>query len=258
MVFAFWNLVAAVLLVGAMLAMQRYGRYLATPRGVTPGSEKRAGGGKAEGAVFTVLGLLLAFTFSGAAARFDQRRYLVVDEANAIGTAWLRLDLLPPDRRAEVRVLFRQYVDARLETYRDVMDTPATERALTRSLDVQQEIWTKSLESAAATGQTAPFTVLLPSLNSMIDLMQKRTAITRFHPPYVIFGMIVGLALIAAIFSGFDLAASTAHGWIQRFGFALVIALTMYVIVDLEYPRLGLITVKEADQVLVELRRSMN
>ncbi len=68
------------------------------------------------------MGLLVAFTFSGAATRFDDRRHLIVDEANAIGTAYARLDLLAPGPRQELRELFRRYVDGRLAIYRAVPD----------------------------------------------------------------------------------------------------------------------------------------
>src|SRR5262245_2274359 len=80
------------------------------------------GGGSLEAAVFGLLGLLIAFTFSGALTRFDQRRAQVVDEANAIGTAYLRIDLLPAASQPPLRAMFREYVDARLATYRKLPD----------------------------------------------------------------------------------------------------------------------------------------
>src|SRR5262245_31804624 len=79
--------------------------------------DSAAGLGAVDGAVFGLMGLLIAFTFTGAAARFDHRRDLIVEEANAIGTAWLRLDLLQPEARDDLRVLMREYVDARIATY---------------------------------------------------------------------------------------------------------------------------------------------
>ena len=76
------------------------------------------GVGAVEGAVYGLLGLLIAFTFSGAATRYDSRRLLIVEEANAIGTAYLRLDLLPAGAQASLKEKFRQYVDSRLEIYK--------------------------------------------------------------------------------------------------------------------------------------------
>ena len=79
----------------------------------------------AEGAIFALLGLLVAFTFSGAASRFDARRQLIVEETNDIGTAYLRLRLLPLSAQPALREQFRQYVDARLAFYRKLKDMPA-------------------------------------------------------------------------------------------------------------------------------------
>ena len=88
--------VAAGLFIG-MLCLLEVGRRVGQRRREADTEGARAGVGVIDGAVFALLGLLLAFTFSGAAARFDTRRHLIVEEANAIGTAYLRLDLLPPD-----------------------------------------------------------------------------------------------------------------------------------------------------------------
>src|SRR5215831_20392927 len=83
----------------------------------------------ADGAVFGLMGLIVAFTFSGAGARFDARRQLMGQEANAIGTAYLRLDLLPPATQPELREDFRNYADARLATYKNLALDPATAKA---------------------------------------------------------------------------------------------------------------------------------
>jgi hypothetical protein len=86
------------------------------------------GGSAAEGAVFALLGLLIAFTFSGAASRFEDRRHLITEEANDIGTAYLRIDLLPSDTQPELRELFRRYTDLRSIGHIDSEDSLATIR----------------------------------------------------------------------------------------------------------------------------------
>lgn len=97
---------AVGLLVGIILLLE-LGRKLGRRRRGQDGEGAGAGLGVVEGAVFTLMGLLVAFTFSGAASRFDLRRQLIVEEANAIGTAWLRLDLLPAEAQPGLRELFR-------------------------------------------------------------------------------------------------------------------------------------------------------
>lgn len=109
--------IIAVLLV-AMLAAQAWGRKQGERHRLLTGTSDKSAFGATEGAVFALLGLFLAFAFSGAGGRFDDRRLRVIDEVNAIGTAWLRIDLLPSEAQPAVRELFREYLDARLEAYR--------------------------------------------------------------------------------------------------------------------------------------------
>src|SRR5262245_16840999 len=93
----------------------------------------QAGVGAVEGAVFALMGLLIAFTFSGAATRFDSRRQVIVEEANAIGTAWLRLDLLPSAAQPALRDMFRRYLDARLAVYQKVPNLLAAQTELDKA-----------------------------------------------------------------------------------------------------------------------------
>ena len=86
-----------------------------------------------DGAVFAVLGLLIAFTFSGATARFDTRRQLIVEETNDIGTAYLRLAPLPADAQPPLRQAFRDYLAARIETYRRQQDPQSIPHARVRA-----------------------------------------------------------------------------------------------------------------------------
>jgi hypothetical protein len=99
--------------------------------------------------------------------------------------------------------------------------------------------------------------LLLPALNAMIDITTTRTMATQIHPPLVIFALLCVLALAGSLLAGYSMAGSQARSWTHMIGFAVIIAVTVYVIFDLEYPRLGLIRVDAADQVLVELRDSM-
>jgi hypothetical protein len=125
--------------------------------------------------VFGLLGLLVAFTFSGAASRFEDRRHLITTEANAIGTAYLRIDLLPADAQPELKELFRRYVDVRWATYRDLADQTATNAKLTEGAALQGNIWAKALTACRRPEAPAQATMLLlPALNEMIDIVTTR------------------------------------------------------------------------------------
>lgn len=250
---------SALLLAGglflAMLAMQEIGHRLGLRVRKRGGEAAVAGTGVVEGAVFALLGLLIAFTFSGAASRFDERRKLIVEEANAIGTAYLRLDLLPSAAQADLRESFRRYLDARLAVYRAVPDLAKVKAELARAAGLQQEIWTKSL---AATAGVQPATMLLlPALNEMFDITTTRTMAGQMHPPGIIFVLLCGLAVLSALLAGYAASGTAARNWVHTIVFALTLAGAVYVILDIEFPRLGLIRVDAFDQVLVDLRHSM-
>ena len=218
-----------------------------------------AGLGVVEGAIFGMVGLLIAFTFSGAADRFAHRRVLVTEEANAIGTAWLRIDLVADEAQPALRALFRRYLDSRLQTYRHGGDVPAAMAEWARSTALQQEIWAAAVAAAADPRSLpgAPF-VLLPALNQMIDITTTRLMAARTHPPAVIYAMLAAFTLAGAFLAGYAMAGGRSRHWTHALAFAAVMATTFYVILDIEYPRLGFIRVDAADQVLVDLRRQMD
>lgn len=210
------------------------------------------------GAVYGLLALLIAFTFSGAAARFDSRRYLIVDEANAIGTAYLRLDLLPAATQPTLRDLFRRYTDSRIATYQKARDMDAVRAELDRGIAIQGEIWKQGLAACQQAG--TPLTtclLLVPALNAMFDLNTTRTMANKIHPPAIIFAMLLALALITALLTGYDLSHSERRDWVHVLGFSIILSVTVYVILDIEYPRLGFIRIDAIDEVMTQLRAGM-
>ena len=210
-----------------------------------------------EGAVFALFGLLLAFTFNGAAARFDSRRMLIAEEANSIGTAYLRLDLLTADDQPIVRETFRRYVDSRLAFYRKLPDLEAAKAELVVSTNLQGQIWSKSMLAIHAKGASPDATkLLIPALNQMIDLTTTRTMASRIHPPRVIYGLLFVLSLGCALLAGFGMAGGR-RSWTHILGYVAITVVTIFVIVDMEYPRGGLIRLDAYDQPLAEMRQSM-
>jgi hypothetical protein len=239
-----------------MLLLVEAGRRLGKRHAARVGAESRAGLGLVDSAVYALLGLMIAFTFSAAFSRFDTRRNLIVQEANAIGTAYLRIDLLPADVQPRVRELFRRYLDSRLATYQKLPDVDAALKEYENTSRLQQEIWTEAVEGTREMASPAPAQLLLSALNEMIDITTTRLMATRLHQPTVVFAMLGILSLSAALLAGYGMASgkrSTIHNLL----FATVVAVTIYLIIDLEYPRLGLIRVDEVDQVLHDLRGSM-
>jgi hypothetical protein len=247
---------AAFLFVGMLLLLE-VGRRWGTRRLEVDPQSAREGLGAINGAAFTLLGLLIAFTFSSAATRFETRRALIVEETNDIGTAWLRLDLLPMEAQPVLRESFRRYVDSRLEVYRKMPDLAAAHDALTQSNALQGDIWNRAIAATREGAVPSASILLLPALNAMFDITTTRTAAARFHQPAIIFLMLGITGLISALLAGYAMAGGKGRSLTHMINFAAIIALAVYVILDLEYPRLGFIRIDAADQVLVNLRQSM-
>lgn len=243
---------AAALFLG-MLLMLEAGRRIRVRQRARDGM----GLGTVEGAVFGLMGLLIAFTFSGAASRFEVRRSLIVEEANDIGTAYLRLDLLAPEARAALQEKFRRYVDARLAVYRALPDLEKARAELARVAALQSEIWSQAVAAAEGAPSPQAMMLLLPALNAMIDITTTRTAAAQMHPPPIIFGLLGLMPLVCSLLAGYGMGAGEGRSRIHGVAFAAILALTVYVIVDIEYPRLGLIRVSEFDRVLVDVRNAM-
>jgi len=252
-----WTLAPLVwlLLLGGMLLSTEVGRRLRIKHlGTAQGEPK--GLGAVQGAVFGLMGLVMAFTFSGAASRFDHRRDLVVEEANDIGTAYLRIALLPEAARGPLQDKFREYLDARLETYRAGTDGARTRQLLQQTAQHQSQIWKMAVDAIEHASSPPVSALIFPSLNDMFDIVTTRTAATQMHPPAVVWVMLGGLALVCSLLVGYDLGG-VERNWLHLLTFSLLFSLTLYVIIDMEYPRVGLIRVTAIDRVLQDVRESM-
>jgi hypothetical protein len=250
-------LAAAGLFLSILIALD-VGRRFGLARLATDPEGLEKGSGPAEGAVFGLLALLIAFTFSGAASRFEGRRQLLTEEANAIGAAYLRLDLLPEDVQPALRELFRRYTEVRSMTYRSSADFALTSERLAEGAALRKRIWTETV--AAFQGPEPPppaAPMVIPALNTMFDIATTRAMATRNHPPVIVFLLLFGISLVGALLVGYGTAVNKRRRWFHRLVFAAMLSLTVCVIVDLELPYVGLIRVDSGEQVLVELRQRM-
>lgn len=248
--------IALGLFVG-MLTFLEVGRRFGIRQLERHGPDARIGVGVVDGAVYSLLALLVGFSFSGAAGRFDNRRLIVGREVNAIGTAWLRIDLLPDVSQVALRDSFRRYVDAVIASHtipslaRDVLlESPELRHA-------ENEVWSRAVAATLdRTGEQARM-LLLPSLNEMFDVVTDERLARRIHPPLVIFVMLAIAALASSLFAGYGVASKSPRNWVLMIGVAATISMAAYVIIELEYPRLGLIRVSDMDRALAELRATM-
>jgi hypothetical protein len=248
----------ALLLFIGMLLLLETGRRFGTRRRLKESEGERAGLGTVEGALFALFGLMIAFTFSGAASRFNEKRMLIAEEVNCVETAYLRLQLLSHPAQPALQELFRRYVDSRLETYRKLPNMVEAEIAMAKSKQIQEEIWT---EAVAATrrpdSHPSSGLLLLPAINNMIDISTTRAMALQLHPPRIIYALLLGLGLICSLLAGFRMSSGQHRSWVHILGFTALTVVIVYVMLDVEYPRAGLIRLESADQLLVDLRLHM-
>ena len=251
-------LLFSILLFFGMLVLLEIGRYVGIKRRAREAEGERSSLGTVEGAVFALFGLLMAFTFSGAASRFNEKRMLIAEEVNTVETAYLRLQLVPQGAQTPLQELFRQYVDSRVETYRKLPDMQAAELEMAKSKKLQDEIWTNAVTATRLSNSHEDAgKLLLPALNNMIDIATTRTMALQNHPPRIIFALLFALGLICSLLAGYRMASGQHRSWLHVLGFTVITVIIVYVILDIEYPRAGLIRLETADQLLLHARDSM-
>src|SRR6478736_1208626 len=251
-------LLFAVLLFCGMLILLETGRYIGIRRRPRESEGERGSLGTIEGAVFALFGLVMAFGFSGAASRFNEKRMLIAEEVNTIETAYLRLHLVPRQAQSELQELFRHYVDSRLETYRRLPNMQAAEEEMAKSKKIQEEIWSNAV-AATLLPNSHPDAgkLLLPALNNMIDMATTRTMALQLHPPRIVYWLLFGLGLLCFLLAGYRMAIGQQRSWIHILCFSVITIIVVYVILDVEYPRAGLIRLETSDQMLVQVRENM-
>jgi hypothetical protein len=243
--------VTAFLLFPLMIVMVLLGRYL---RGKHTDVAISA---PTEGAVFALFGLLLAFTFSGAVSRFDDHRKLIVEEANDIDTAYLRLDLLPAASQPELRQDLREYAAIRQHRFDEVPESPQSIEAAEKTEWLQRQIWSRSLAAGTSLGANPDANkLLLPALNAMIDITAARKNAFNMHPPAIIFLLLYVFSAACAYMAGYSMEVGKHH-WLYTLSLALTVTLTVYATLEVEYPRRGLIRLTTQNEVFPDLIKSM-
>jgi hypothetical protein len=210
--------------------------------------------GGVQGAVLGLLGLLLGFTFAMAVEWYDTRRGLVLKEANAVGTAYLRTSLLPEAHQAAVKDLLRRYVDLRLK-YAPLVDDPASLAELLRSTrDIQTELWKHASDVAkeAPNDITATF---IEGLNDLIDIDAERIAAMRGAIPSGVWLLLLIIACFGCATTSYAAGAEGARSKLVSIFLPLLIAVVIILIFDLSHSRAGLIRIGQ--QPLVDLQQSM-
>lgn len=208
-----------------------------------------------QGAVLGLLALLFAFTFAMAASRYDTRKQFVLLEANAIGTTYLRAQMLPEPYSEEIIDLLRKYVDTRLAFFYAGADEDKIAKAIDETENLQAQLWQEAVAVSAIDNRSIPTGLFIESLNEVIDLHSDRLAAMKNRVPEVIVYLLYMVALVTLGFLGYGIGVSRRKNFTPVIIAMVLITLILMVIIDLDRPRRGLITVSQ--ESMIELQESI-
>jgi hypothetical protein len=240
--------IIAIVLVSIELGY-RFGRR----RRRTSVAEKETPVGEIIAATLGLLAFILAFTFGLAASRFDARRQIVVEEANAIGTTYLRAGLLPDGHGSIVRKLLNEYVDERLEAVR----TGDVERVLHRSDELHRALWKEAEAVGKSHSSSIVVGLFIESLNETIDIHAKRILIgLQSRLPGVLWTTLYLVTMLTMAGVGYHEGLSKSNRSPAIIVLVLAFAATITLVADLDRPQDGMLTVNQ--QAMTDLRKTMN
>jgi len=205
------------------------------------------------GGILGLLAFMVAFTFGVAASHFDARRQALLDEVNAIRTAYLRADLLQDPHRSELRNLLREYVDVRLEGRR----SGKIEEAITRSEELQDRLWSQAVAARENTSNSAFIGNLIQSLNEVISLHSRRvTAGLEVRIPGIMWFVIYAITMLAAASIGYHAGLTRSRRLPVVPALILAFTVVILLIADLDRPLGGYLEIDQ--QAMIDLRNKMN
>jgi len=243
-------LVVLVMTFLVMWLVAAIGAWLSRRRAI--GLEAREVSMIVETAILTLLALIIGFTFSMALTRYDQRKNLEEEEANAIGTAWVRADLLPAGDAAKLRGALKDYLEQRI-LYYVARDPDEASKTDARTSALQAAMW--AAVSAPANAQPSAVNALtVSSINDVLNSQGYTTAAWLNRIPFAAWALLVALALFCSLFVGVEAERAKA-GRVVPLILPVSVAIACCLIADLESPRYGLIHVQPQNLLILALSR---
>ena len=250
------GLIAVALLLIVLGAIEMGYRLGRRTQGPVTDEDAKAHVNATQSSTLGILALLLAFTFSLALQRFDTRSDAVVDEANAIGTAYLRAQMLPGALGGEARSLLREYVDVRVEAGTVSMVEQKRWSTLTgRAGDLQNAPGERARRAAELDANHVRSGMFVQATNDLIDSFGRRDAAINRHVPEMVLFLLLGTFVITSAIVGYSGGVVHRRPPLVSFAMVALIVVLVFVILDLDRPRRGLIVVSERN--LLDLQASM-
>jgi uncharacterized membrane protein (Fun14 family) len=210
-----------------------------------------------QSSILGILALLLAFTFSLSLQRFDSRSEAVVNEANAIGTAYLRAQLLPTSLRDEVQTALREYLDLRVQAGSvSVVERAEREELMTKTARSQTELWSYARSAAEMDPNPVTTGLFIQSLNEVFDEFTARVAALDRHVPEMVLTLLYATFVMAGAIVGFASGGAGHRPSMVSYIMIALMVVLVFIILDLDRPRRGIIEVSRKS--LVDLQASIN
>jgi hypothetical protein len=200
-----------------------------------------------------LLAFMLAFSFGIAATRFDLRRTTLLNEANAIGTTYLRAEMLPTANGEPIRKLLRDYVDVRLQARNGLSIT----QVLHRSEEIQRQLWAQAVAVAEHDPRSLPTELFVQSLNEVIDLHAMRVmASLRNRMPLPVWIVLFGVGFLSFLTMGYQAGVTRATRSPATIVMALTFVAVIWLVADLDRPGEGFLHVSQ--EPMIEVRQMMD
>ena len=206
------------------------------------------------GSVVGLFAFLLAFSFSMSGSRFDARRTATITEANAIGTAILRADLYPQAEREAFRKDFKAYLEVRINYLTAVRKENKMDDVHKEQDKISQDLWQRAMRLSVNAPSVVPANLMTPALNDMFDSATANDYSELMRVPESIVIMLFLLSFVSAFFVGYISAEKGKLDRYVAFGFCFLSALVIFITLDLDRPRRGLIKLNTSHEAITSLR----
>ena len=246
----------AVILVIFLLAALESGFWMGLRRyRMKEDSEKTVRGDVTLGSMLALLGLMLAFTYAFSLSRADHRKEAIVNEANAISTAFLRADLVAEPGRSELRKRLLEYARTRLVTTEMVATPELLQKTIARSLEAQSYLWPATMEVLQGDVPGPVKSSLIQAVNGVLDAHNKRVAAVYDRLPDAIMMLLSMIAMVSVAVAGYQAGLTGSMNHWRRGAFVLILAALVLIIIDFDRALEGTIQINQ--ETMVSLVRSL-
>ena len=206
-------------------------------------------------ALLGLLALILGFTFAMAGSRYENRRENLIDEANCIGTALLRSDVYPDSLKNEFKKDFRLYLNSRKDYYLLDNNEAKLTASLKQSAEVSDRLWNRAAFYAKDKNYFLQSNMMLPALNQMFDSASKSNMVLNSKVPETIVYLLFAFSIVISFFIGYNSGLEKKINIKFITGFCFLICIVIFITLDLDRPRRGLIKLDTEISLMQQLNQ---